>query len=99
MKLEFSGWKPNLAEEGPSECEDRLQQTKTIDESAWLVNCHGLPDMVESEIKRSKRSGRSFAILVCALNGMKSTNDCHNHLAIDRALCRLVHIFAFPVEY
>jgi diguanylate cyclase (GGDEF)-like protein len=93
MKLKFSGWKPSLAEEGPSEYKDKLQQTKAIDELTWLVNCHELPAIVESEIKRTKRSGRSFAILVCALNGMKHTNDRQDYLAIDRALYRLSHIF------
>jgi diguanylate cyclase (GGDEF)-like protein len=93
MKLKLSAWKLKSVEEAPFECEDKLQQIPTIEELTWLVNYHGLPEMVESEIKRSERSGREFAILVCDLNGIKQTNDRHDHLALDRALCHLANIF------
>jgi diguanylate cyclase (GGDEF)-like protein len=93
MKLKLSGWKLNLVEEAPCEYEDKLHQTKTSDELAQLVNYHELPGMVELEIKRSKRNGRDFAILVCDLNGMSQIDDRHEHLARDRELSRLAHIF------
>jgi len=93
MNLKLSGWKLNLVEEAPSEYEHKLQQMAPIDELTQPVNCHVLPEMVESEIKRSKRSGRDFAILVCDLNGMNQINDRHDYLARDRELSRLAHIF------
>jgi two-component system cell cycle response regulator len=93
MKFKLSGWKLNSVEQAPHECEDKHLQIPTIDELTWLVNYHGLPEMVESEIKRSERSGREFAILVCDLNGIEQINDRHDHLARDRALCHLAHIF------
>jgi len=93
MKLKFSGRKLNLVEEALCECEDKIQQTPTTDELTQLVDCQELPEMVESEIKRSKRSGRNFAILVCDLNGMTQISDRHAHLARDRELSRLTHIF------
>jgi diguanylate cyclase (GGDEF)-like protein len=93
MKLKLSGWKLKSVEEAPRECEDKLQQIPTIDELTWLVNYHGLPEMVESEIKRSERSGREFALLVCDLNGIEQINDRQDHLARDRALSQLAHIF------
>jgi diguanylate cyclase (GGDEF)-like protein len=93
MNLKLSGWKLNLVEEAPSEYEHKLQQMPPIDELTQPVNCHVLPEMVESEIKRSKRSGRDFAILVCDLNGMNQINDRHDYLARDRELSRLAHIF------
>jgi diguanylate cyclase (GGDEF)-like protein len=93
MKLKLSGWKLNLVEESPYECEDILQQIPTIDELTQLVNYHVLPEMVELEIKRSKRSGRDFAILVCDLNGMNHFNDRHDRLARVREVSHLAYIF------
>jgi diguanylate cyclase (GGDEF)-like protein len=93
MKLKLSGWKLNLVEEAPCEYEHKLRQMPPIDELTQPVNCHELPEMVESEIKRSKRSGRDFAILVCDLNGMNQINDRHDYLARERELSRLAHIF------
>ena len=93
MMLKLSGWKLNLVEEAPCEYEHKLQQMPPIDELTQPVHCHELPEMVESEIKRSKRSGRDFAILVFDLNGMNQINDRHDYLARDRELSRLAHIF------
>jgi diguanylate cyclase (GGDEF)-like protein len=92
MKLKFSGWKLNLVKEAPCECEDKLQQLPPIDELTWPVSYDGLSELVELEIKRSKRSGRDFAILVCDLHGMKQIRNRHDNLANDRALSHLAHI-------
>ena len=60
-----------------------------------LANYHGLSETLESEIKRSERTARAFAVLIFDLDGMKRINDKHGHLAGNRALCRLADIFRF----
>jgi two-component system cell cycle response regulator len=60
-----------------------------------LANYRKLSETLESEIKRSQRTARSFAVLMFDLNGMKRINDSHGHLAGNRALCRLADIFRF----
>jgi len=92
MKLMLSGWKLKSLEEAPCEWGDKLKQIKAIDDTTWPVTHRELPEMVESEIKRSKRSGRDFALLVCDLDGVKQISDRRDHLASDRVLCRLAHI-------
>jgi diguanylate cyclase (GGDEF)-like protein len=95
MKFKLNGWQLKRVEEAPRECEVELLQMPEIDELTGLANYQGLSETVESEIKRSKRSGRDFAVLVFDMNGMKQINGRHGHLAGDRALCRLAHIFRF----
>src|SRR5512141_159026 len=95
MKFNVNAWDLNTVEEAPRGCEVKIQEIRIIDELTGLANYHGLSERVESEIKRSKRSGRDFLLLVFDLNGMKHINDRHGRLAGDRALCRLSHIFRF----
>jgi diguanylate cyclase (GGDEF)-like protein len=95
MKFKLNGWQLKKVEEAPRGCEVELRQIPAIDGLTGLANYQGLSETVESEIKRSKRSGRDFAVLVFDLNGMKQINGRHGLLAGDRALCRLAHIFRF----
>lgn len=60
-----------------------------------LANYRRLSETIESEIKRSERTARTFAVLVFDLDGMKQINDSQDHLAGNRALCRLANIFRF----
>jgi diguanylate cyclase (GGDEF)-like protein len=79
----------------PCSREVKIRQIPGIDELTGLADCHELSESVKSEIKRSKRSGRDFAVLVFDLNGRKQTNARHGPLAGDRALCRLARILRF----
>jgi|SRR5580704_1952669 diguanylate cyclase (GGDEF)-like protein len=72
--------------------EAKIRQIPASDVLSGLANCHGLFETVKSEIKRSERSGREFAVLIFDLNGMKQINTCYGHLTGDRALCRLANI-------
>ena len=60
-----------------------------------LANYRRLSEVLESEIKRSDRTARAFAVLAFDLDGMKQINDRYGHLAGNRALCRLADIFRF----
>jgi len=42
---------------------------------------------MESEIQRSQRTGRSFALLLMDLDGLKQVNDRQGHLAARGAIC------------
>ena len=46
-------------------------------------------------MKRSDRTGRSFAVLAFDLDGMKRINDTHGHLTGNRALERLANVLRF----
>jgi diguanylate cyclase (GGDEF)-like protein len=92
MKVNLGAWKLNKIGDAPRRREVKLRQIPDIDDLTMLADCHGLSETVKSEIKRSKRSGRYFAVLVFDLNGRKQTNDRHGTLAGDRALRRLAHI-------
>jgi len=105
MKFKFNGWKLNILG-GPivrgraeqrhrdhSAYEVKPGQISTFSALTGLANCPGLSETVESEIKRSKRSGRDFAVLVFEVNGMKQSNDRHGHPASNRPLSRLADIF------
>ena len=46
-------------------------------------------EVLENEIQRSKRTGRSFALLLFDLDGLKKINDKYGHLTGSRAIKRL----------
>src|ERR1700686_3367705 len=77
----------------PQRAEDRLRHLAATDALTGLANYRRLNEALESEIKRSERTGRAFAVLIFDLNGMKRINDQHGHPAGNCALCRLADIF------
>ena len=108
MKVRLSGRSVNPGQEVPEGCEliaedvtaqraseDHLRHLAATDALTGLANYRRLAETLESEIERSKRTGRSFAVLVFDLDGMKAINDTYGHLAGNRALCRLAQIFRF----
>jgi diguanylate cyclase (GGDEF)-like protein len=68
--------------------EARLQELATTDPLTGLVNYRRLLDVLRLEIARSRRTGRSFALLLVDMNGLKQINDRLGHLAGSRAICR-----------
>jgi len=108
MKVRLSGRQVGVAEGAPDGCEiiaedvtaqraseDHLRHLAETDALTELANYRRLSEILESEIKRSDRTARAFAVLIFDLNGMKRINDSHGHLAGNRALCRLADIFRF----
>ena len=51
-----------------------------------LANRNLLADRFHFAVERSKRSGKSFALLMVDLNGFKSINDNYGHVAGDTVL-------------
>jgi diguanylate cyclase (GGDEF)-like protein/PAS domain S-box-containing protein len=108
MKVRLSGRQVGSEGGAPEECEviaqdvtaeraseDYLRHLAATDALTGLANYRRLTQALDTEIKRSDRTGRTFAVLVFDLDGMKQLNDRHGHLAGNRALCRLADIFRF----
>jgi diguanylate cyclase (GGDEF)-like protein/PAS domain S-box-containing protein len=72
--------------------EDHLRQQAVRDSLTGLANYRHLVKTVDTEIKRSERTGREFALLFLDLDGLKKINDCFGHLVGSQALCRLADI-------
>jgi len=72
--------------------EEQLRQQAFSDSLTGLANHRRLFDVLQSEISRSQRTGREFALLLLDLDGLKDINDKLGHLAGNRALCRLAQI-------
>jgi diguanylate cyclase (GGDEF)-like protein len=71
--------------------DERVRQLAVTDPLTGLANYRRLLDALDSEIKRYGRIGRSFAVLLLDLDGLKKINDAHGHLVGTRALCRLAN--------
>jgi diguanylate cyclase (GGDEF)-like protein/PAS domain S-box-containing protein len=108
MKVRLSGRQVGSDEGAPDGCEviaedvtaqraseDHLRHLAATDPLTGLANYRRLSEALESEIHRSDRTGRAFAVLVFDLDRMKQINDRYGHLAGNRALCRLADIFRF----
>jgi diguanylate cyclase (GGDEF)-like protein len=67
----------------------QLRQQAVTDPLTGLANYRQLISVLAGEIKRSRRTDRSFAVLLLDLDGLKQVNDRHGHLVGNRALCRL----------
>jgi diguanylate cyclase (GGDEF)-like protein/PAS domain S-box-containing protein len=72
--------------------EDQLRQQAAKDALTGLANYRHLVEIVDSEIKRSQRTARQFALLFLDLDGLKQINDRHGHLVGSQALCRLADV-------
>jgi diguanylate cyclase (GGDEF)-like protein len=71
------------------ELEDHLRKQAAKDALTGLDNYRGLVSALDTEIKRSKRTGREFSLLLFDLDDLKKINDRYGHLAGSQAICRL----------
>ncbi len=74
------------------EIEDQLRQQAIRDPLTGLANYRHLLEVLDSEIKRFKRTGREFALLLFDLDKLKQINDRYGHLTGSEALCRLAKV-------
>src|SRR5579863_4420885 len=72
--------------------EDHLRLQAAKDALTGLANYRHLVETVDSEIKRSERTEREFALLFLDLDGLKQINDRFGHLVGSQALCRLADV-------
>lgn len=71
---------------------EQVRRLAVSDSLTGLGNYRMLLNMLEAEIQRSQRTGRSFAVLLMDLDGLKQVNDRYGHLVGSRALCRLADV-------
>jgi diguanylate cyclase (GGDEF)-like protein len=71
---------------------DQVRQLAVTDPLTGLSNYRTLINVMETEIHRSRRTGRPFALLLLDLDGLKIINDQHGHLVGSRAICRLASV-------
>jgi len=76
------------------ELEDHLRQQAAKDSLTGLANYRHLVDVLDSEIRRSERTSREFALLLFDLDGLKQVNDRYGHLTGSQALCRLADVLS-----
>jgi diguanylate cyclase (GGDEF)-like protein/PAS domain S-box-containing protein len=74
------------------ELEDHLRRQAACDPLTGLSNYRHFVDVLDSEIKRSKRSTREFSLLFFDLDGLKLVNDRYGHVTGSQALCRLADV-------
>jgi diguanylate cyclase (GGDEF)-like protein/PAS domain S-box-containing protein len=74
------------------ELEDHLRQQAAKDPLTGLANYRHLVNVLDSEIKRSSRTGREFALLLFDVDGLKQINDNHGHVTGSQALCRVADV-------
>lgn len=71
--------------------EEEIRYLVASDPLTGLANYRRLLEAIDTETKRSGRTGRPFTLLLLDLDGLKAINDAHGHLVGSRALCRLAH--------
>jgi diguanylate cyclase (GGDEF)-like protein len=71
---------------------DQVRHLAVTDPLTGLSNYRTLINVMETEIGRSRRTGRPFAVLLLDLDGLKTINDEHGHLVGSRAICRLASV-------
>jgi diguanylate cyclase (GGDEF)-like protein len=68
---------------------DQVSRLASSDPLTGLANHRRLFEVLETELLRSRRTGRSFALLLFDLDGLKKVNDKYGHLTGSRAIRRL----------
>lgn len=82
----------SAALEGPAQALDnalalrRAEALSVTDDLTQLYNSRYLNHVLRREVKRASRSSRPLSLLFLDLDGFKSVNDLHGHLAGSRAL-------------
>jgi diguanylate cyclase (GGDEF)-like protein/PAS domain S-box-containing protein len=76
------------------ELENHLRRQAAKDPLTGLANYRCLIDILDTEIRRSKRTGREFALLLLDLDGLKQINDHYGHVTGSQALCRVADILS-----
>jgi diguanylate cyclase (GGDEF)-like protein/PAS domain S-box-containing protein len=70
----------------------QLQEKATTDALTGLANFGWFNRVLQREIQRSDRTGRTFAILMLDMDDLKNINDNYGHAVGNRSLYRLAEI-------
>ena len=72
--------------------EDHLRKQAANDPLTGLANYRRFVEIIDTEITRSERTSREFALLFLDLDGLKKINDRFGHVVGSQALCRLADV-------
>jgi diguanylate cyclase (GGDEF)-like protein/PAS domain S-box-containing protein len=70
----------------------QLHEQATTDALTGLANLGWFNRVLQREIQRSDRTGRTFAILMLDMDDLKRINDHYGHAIGNRSLCRLAEV-------
>ncbi|MBI9075398.1 MAG: diguanylate cyclase [Desulfatibacillum sp.] len=68
---------------------DKLQELAVTDGLTKLFNSRYFYEMLEVEVRRSRRYGRPLSLLLFDIDKFKNFNDTYGHIEGDRALARI----------
>lgn len=71
---------------------EQVRLMAVTDSLTGLANYRTLVNALQSELERSRRTGRPFAVVLFDLDGLKLVNDKYGHLVGSRAICRLANV-------
>jgi len=71
---------------------DQVSRLAACDSLTGLANHRRMLEVIENEIERSRRTRRSFAVLLFDLDGLKKVNDRFGHLVGSQAIKRLGNV-------
>jgi diguanylate cyclase (GGDEF)-like protein len=71
---------------------DQVSQLAACDSLTGLANHRRMLEVIDNEIERSRRTRRSFAVLLFDLDGLKKVNDRFGHLVGSQAIKRLGNV-------
>src|SRR5213593_952164 len=73
--------------------QSELEKLSLTDSLTGLYNRRHLMGTLASEVQRSRRLRRAFAVLLADVDRFKQYNDTHGHLAGDAALVKIAEVF------
>jgi diguanylate cyclase (GGDEF)-like protein/PAS domain S-box-containing protein len=95
-KIEFDGMLATLVSAFDlterKHAEEEVQLLAVTDPLTGLGNYRRLVEALDTEVERTKRTGRPFAILLLDLDQLKKINDSYGHLIGSQALCRVADV-------
>ncbi|MCL5288296.1 MAG: GGDEF domain-containing protein [Acidobacteria bacterium] len=71
---------------------DQVRHLASSDPLTGLANYRRFLDVLNTEMERSRRTRRPFAVLFLDLDGLKKINDTYGHVAGSRAICRMADV-------
>jgi len=71
---------------------DQVRHLAVSDSLTGLANYRRFVEALEAEVNRSRRTGRTFAVLLLDLDGLKRINDQYGHIVGTQAINRVAEV-------
>lgn len=76
----------------------KLKKLATVDPLTGLLNRRSMNELLQQELIRFERTGRSFAVVIGDIDDFKAINDRHGHNVGDLALSSTAHALSGAVR-